>query len=335
VYSNIPISGPDEKAFANMTRPQEISDNTRAIFIISMGQEAAKTNLVERFVYSTRTLGQYSGYIVLLTDAPAERYDDMFHSIGLPNNNFITTSPLPSHYRTDFKQKDMVFKRFKTYVLDYIAADPRLMNVQLVYYLDVDIVVTRPLIELFLGLEQKYHIGNVAEETDKSTIWMFEGNAERVKVQGGQMILDVNQSKGCLTTWRKLIDKSRKIRKDQFPLMQMWKGQEKSNSNTCKIVRMAQDRFISFPSKQEVDVHVSEILAESTTASTNVMKNTMLIHIKNTGSAGNDVNETFHELFVRDILQFHLHQEDILGITHKMHIKALQSDMSKFQFSRH
>ena len=308
-------------------------DITRAIFIISMGQEAAKNNLVERFVYSARTLGEYTGCIVLLTDAPPERYDNLLNDSSIPNDNFFVMTPLPAHYRTDFKQKDMVFKRFKTFVLDYVAADARLKHVRLVYYLDVDIVVTKPMVDFFHGLEQSYHIGDVSNEADASTIWMFEGNADRVQVQGGQMILDVHQSAGCLLKWRNLIDKSRKTRKDQFPLMQMWKDQQKSKLSSCKIVRMAQDGFISFPSKQEVEDRVSEILGKSKTA--NASNTASLIHIKNTGSAGNEVNETFHELFVRDILHFQTDQVDTLGITQKMHIKALSSDMINLEGDIH
>ncbi|KAL3910040.1 MAG: hypothetical protein SGILL_007846 [Bacillariaceae sp.] len=298
-----------------------------------MGQEAAKTNLVERFVYSARTRGEYTGYILLLTDAPPERYDKLLNDTNIPNENFVVMTPLSAHYRTDFKQKDMVFKRFKTFVLEYVTADPRLKHVQLVYYLDVDIVVTEPMVDFFQGLERGYHIGTISNQTDTSTIWMFEGNADRVQVQGGQMILDVHQSAGCLSKWRKLIDKSSKTRKDQFPLMQMWKDQQKSKLSSCKIVRMAQDHFISFPSKQEVEDHVSEILEKSKTV--NALNNASLIHIKNTGSAGNDVNETFHELFVRDILHFRTDQVDTLGITQKMHIKALKSDMINLDGGTH
>lgn len=328
--NNIPL--PTAKVYNDVKTLQKNTtlNNTRAIFIISMGQEAAKTNLVERFVYSARTLGDYAGCILLLTDAPAGRYDNLLQGTNITNENFIVMSPQPAHYRTDFKQKDMVFKRFKTYVLDYVAADPRLKDVQLVYYLDVDIVVIQPMVHFFEGLEQSYRIGDVADETDNmSTIWMFEGNAERVKIQGGQMILDIHRSAGCLSKWRKLIDKSWKTRKDQFPLMQMWKDQQVSQgSSSCKIVRMAQDRYISFPSKQEVDAHVSEILSNS--SAPKKLNDTTLVHIKNTGSAGNDVNQTFHEIFVRDILRYHKDQEDLLGITQKMRIKALQSDMDNF-----
>ncbi|KAL3937075.1 MAG: hypothetical protein SGARI_002290 [Bacillariaceae sp.] len=146
-----------------------------------MGQEAAKTNLVERFVYSARELGAFSGYIILLTDAPEGRYDNIFQGANVvDNSSFIVMRPQAAHYRTDFKQKDMVFKRFKTYVPEYVAAEPRLQNVQLVYYLDVDIVVTKPMSTFFHGLEQKYQIGHVHEEASitnensTSTIWIGE-----------------------------------------------------------------------------------------------------------------------------------------------------------------
>jgi hypothetical protein len=326
------------------TKPQHIHDNDeRAIFIISMGQEAAKSTLVERFVYSARTLGQYQGYIVLLTDAPAGRYDNILAKSKsadiTADSRLVILRPLPQHFRTDFKHKDMVFKRFKTFVLEYMAMDSRLKNIRLVYYLDIDIVVAKPILDFFHGLEERYAIGTDAvnnstmNATTASTIWMFEGNAKRIQVQGGQMILDIHKSAGCLERWRHLIDKSWKTRKDQFPLMEMWRDQQKHTTKTisakvlpCHIERMAQKGFISFPTREEMNERVSELLNGTGQYATS-HHNVTMVHIRNTGSAGTDVNETFHEIYVRDVLQFTSNQEDVLGITNKMSIKARKSDM--------
>eukprot|EP00984_Skeletonema_dohrnii_P013565 scaffold5612_cov108-Skeletonema_dohrnii-CCMP3373.AAC.3 len=48
---------------------------THAIFLISFGEQAADSTLVERCVLSLRRRGQWTGYIVLLTDAPPSRYE--------------------------------------------------------------------------------------------------------------------------------------------------------------------------------------------------------------------------------------------------------------------
>jgi hypothetical protein len=177
----------------------------------------------------------------------------------------------------------------------------------------------------------------VSKNQTTSTVWMFEGNAKNIQVQGGQMILDIHISAGCLQRWRQLIDKSWKTRKDQFPLMQMWKDQEKYSKMTsenatskrspmCNIVRMPQSDFIHFPSREEMNHYVSDVLSGSR-ETTAVYRNSTLIHIRNTGSAGTDVNQTFHEIYVRNVLQFTSSQDDPLGITGRMNIKALKSDM--------
>ena len=57
------------------------------------------------------------------------------------------------------------------------------------------------------------------------------------------------------------------------------------------------------------------------------LPNSTLVHIKNTGSAGTELNETFHEIFVRSLLRLPTEKEDHLGITGRMHMKATKSDM--------
>lgn len=171
----------------------------RAIFVISMGGAASRTHLVERFIYSARTKGQYDGWIVLLTDAAPSRYQKLkdwnYNSNNTSNNRttspgderFIIIKPRAEHYNSKFKRKDMTIKRFKTYVIDYIdmlsrdddsknannittssdivsvKADKNMCKdfqmVKLIYYLDVDIVFAGPLSTVFDGLEHKYGIG--------------------------------------------------------------------------------------------------------------------------------------------------------------------------------
>jgi hypothetical protein len=89
---------------------------------------------------------------------------------------------------------------------------------------------------------------------------------------------------------------------------------------------MAQKGFISFPTREEMNERVSELLNGTGQYATS-HHNVTMVHIRNTGSAGTDVNETFHEIYVRDVLQFTSNQEDVLGITNKMSIKARKSDM--------
>lgn len=55
------------------------SENSkRAIAMISFGESAAKSTLVERAVLSIRRRGKFNGQVVLITDAPEDRYDGVF-----------------------------------------------------------------------------------------------------------------------------------------------------------------------------------------------------------------------------------------------------------------
>eukprot|EP00956_Cyclotella_meneghiniana_P031634 scaffold83629_cov40-Cyclotella_meneghiniana.AAC.1 len=61
------FNNPDLPPVFNLT-----IDKSHVIFLISFGEEAAASTLAERCVLSLRRRGQYSGYIVVLTDAPTE-----------------------------------------------------------------------------------------------------------------------------------------------------------------------------------------------------------------------------------------------------------------------
>ena len=126
----------DHHAMVVIPTVPTIHDDQRAIFLISMGRQAAESKIVERFLMSTRRRGSWKGHVVLLTDAPHDRYRHLQHQ----DDHFIVMHPRPEHFNWNTK-KDMPYKRFKTYVLDYIDSEPRLDSVRLVYYLDVDIIV--------------------------------------------------------------------------------------------------------------------------------------------------------------------------------------------------
>lgn len=328
-------------------------DGRRAVFIISMGKAAARTRLVERFVYSARTAGEYKGWIVLLTDAPSQRYenikswnytrsDEQLHS-SMPalsgDDRFLVMSPKSEHYNTDLKYFEMTIKRFKTWVLDYVGMDERLDKVSLVYYLDVDIVFTDSLPVVFEGLEEKYKIvANTSESPStvatRSKIWMFEGNFKETPIQGGQMILDRKDSGGCLDMWREMIDASPKNLQDQVALMGMWKiqqdnQQDKERASHCHIVKMDQEPYISFPTSTDAKQRVVKILGQTikngnpTTVSHRYAN---MVHVRNTGKVTHVLNETYHQIWVRDMLHMQPDDEDPLGLTKPGKMKALKID---------
>jgi hypothetical protein len=407
-------------------------DQHRAIFIISMGTAASKTKLVERFVYTARTKGQYKGWIVLLTDAPSKRYETLqdwnydhdddnsnkktnadtindstdSDKTGSGDDRFVIIHPKSEHYNSRFKRKDMTIKRFKTYVLDYINMleegeddeqenvkrhiQEGFRNVRLIYYLDVDIVFADSLSTVFHGLESTYGIGRFGTSTTttssksktnnsnknqkvhtsaydeisvpvNSTIWMFEGNYKNTPIQGGQMILDRTQSMGCLKMWRSLMDSRYNVKKDQVPLLGMYHTQlghiEQNKPLDCRIIKMEQSPYISFPNREDVYDRVKDILhfqannnttirgaapainpstlseisnnITTTTSSTYSHRYTNMVHVRNTARIGTDLNETFHKIWLRDILDLKLEDDDPLGLTEPGHMEALRHDVTK------
>jgi hypothetical protein len=214
-----------------------VFDPYRCIFLISMGKEAMESTLVERFVYSAQHRGRYDGYIVLLTDAPPSRYTGLD---VLDQTHLIVTNPLPEHWNTSFGE-DMPYKRFKTFVLDYLDLLPQLRDVQLVYYLDVDIIVGNSLPKMFHELEVQYGIPQPNRQqqqqrlpaasrgvtpTDRwldpvPKVWFFQNKYEHMAVQGGQFVLHRETSKPCLEFWRYHIDSNVTEVKDQPSLHKM------------------------------------------------------------------------------------------------------------------
>jgi hypothetical protein len=227
-------------------RDLDAFDPYRCIVLISMGKEAMESNLVERFVYSARYRGQYRGYVVLLTDAPPSRYASSPYIED--QEHFIVMNPVNGHLNTTFGE-DMPYKRFKTYVVDYIDMLPQLQNVQLIYYLDVDIIVGNSLPKMFVELERQYNIPSPEGEPKQSNnmmtlrttttttptdkwledvpkIWFFKNKYKHMTVQGGQFILHRQTSRGCLDFWRYQIDSNVTEVKDQPALQKMKSHQD-------------------------------------------------------------------------------------------------------------
>ena len=136
--------------------------NKRVLFLISMGKDASNSNIVERCLLSIRRRGNYTNnenegsgnYVVLLTDANETRYSKLQQD----DPYFLVVKPQLEHYNIKSK-KDMSYKRFKTYILDYVDSEPKLKDVNLIYYFDIDIVVGAPLDTFFEYIEKKYSIG--------------------------------------------------------------------------------------------------------------------------------------------------------------------------------
>jgi len=339
------------------------TDPKRAIVIISTGETASSTTMVERFVYSARNIGNFNGWIILITDADADRYHNLSVAafskskrsgysmartrLGDRNevNKFLVFRTQEEQFASISKfakfkaENTMSSKIFKTYILEYANKDERLNDIELFYYLDVDIVFGNPVRPLFTELEQRYKIGNIykrnnfestknataantAEESKEAKIYFFKGNRGQ-KIQGGQFVLDRTRSQPCLDRWRQLMLEQRNITylKDQTQLTMMLdeqrerkKNKTATKSNTdCNIKLMKQNNtLIQFPELSDITRWRRRRGKEPP----------VLVHFRNSARVMKNVDEESLERYMRELLRFKWNQLDKYGILGKMLLKV-------------
>ena len=296
---------------------------SRAIVAISMGEAAAKSKMVERFVWSARHKGNYTGWIVLLTDAPKSRYSSFVNW----TENFLVMQTRKEDYLTSLEHEEMSRKRFKTFVLEYLATEPKLDHVDLVYYLDIDIVFANDVDPMFQTLEDAYQIGHDSrrEILNSGKMWMFEGNAF-YPLQGGQMILDRRTSQPCLDLWRWYMDNNLSELQDQVLLGEMVKvqqnrtndGSRTTNHPQCTIVPMKQDKHIEFPEQGDIRRVAQSVQRSKPKQQQSRHKYSPLVHIRNTERYVRRVKNSNYQAYMKDLLGFRSDEEDALHITDKM-----------------
>jgi hypothetical protein len=292
-------------------------DPLRLVFLISMGQEALESKLVERFVWSARHGGGWQGWIMLLTDAPLDRY----HSIQKDDPSLLVVNPLHRHFNASFGE-DMPYKRFKTHVIDYVNADDRLNDVRLIYYLDVDIIVGNSLPTFFHDIEAAYSIpkpdGVVSHLTplwlrQVPKIWFFQNKYAHMSVQGGQFVVDRYSSQPCLDFWRELIDSNvtevkdqpalQKMRQHQIQRIDQWledpalKGQTPPQPARCQIVTMTWEKYLHFPANSTVFKAYDKIRKKKS------LVLPTLIHFKNSCNSTSQINDFAEEAYIEYVLQ--------------------------------
>mmetsp|Transcript_7291 Transcript_7291/g.15271 ORF Transcript_7291/g.15271 Transcript_7291/m.15271 type:complete len:364 (+) Transcript_7291:77-1168(+) len=256
------------------------------IFLIAFGERATSTTYVERTIMSLRRRGEYQGRVLLLTDAPDERYDGLF------DENVIVMHPKEEHLKTDFDFPAMTVKRFKTYIIDYVDMVPELDAVEWIYYVDIDILFGAPFRDLIqkLGEENKIQ----GDNNFSSKLYFFKNSfVDQYVAQSGFMIAQrktSNTANHCLRLWRSVIDSQLKLEHDQSSLNLISKDIESGKEHRCQLVIMEQGDHISFPHNNR-DL---EAMAKDSTY-------TSLIHIKNT-SKSTSFGEGVHEKFVSDVL---------------------------------
>ncbi len=71
-------SSKDESSSENTTATVEFDDSNRAIALISFGEAASESTLLERCILSIRRRGKFNGQVIVITDAPKDRYAGEF-----------------------------------------------------------------------------------------------------------------------------------------------------------------------------------------------------------------------------------------------------------------
>ena len=280
LYWNFPV--------ANFTA----SNAKRALFLLSMGQEASESTIVERCLLSIRRRGLYLGPVIVLTDAPHTRY----RSLAGVDPNLVLLKPPSQDWRWNLSE-DMPYKRFKTYSLDYLQLDDRLKNVELVYYLDVDIVVGRPLRFWFDHVERTY-LSDYGTHHPSQMIF-FKGNYPWRPLQGGQFLVERKSSQPCLERWRYHIDSHPDDPKDQSALTLILKEQNTTDS-ICHLTIMPQQPYLQFLDKTSM-----KKISRSQDYPT-------LMHIKNTEDA-DWIPNRIQSRFFRQLLYLSPEEERVIG----------------------
>jgi hypothetical protein len=279
-----------------------------------MGQEAAASTIVERSLLSIRRRGAYLGPVIVLTDSPVARY----HSLTSVDPNLIVLQPRSEDWRWELRE-DMPYKRFKTYILEYLDLDERLKHVERVYYLDIDVVVGRELQEWFDHVEGTYLPEN---KRFPSCLTFFKGNYPWRPLQGGQFIIERKSSQACLERWRYHIDGHPEDPKDQSALTLILKDQQKNTTSTtnsiCHLSIMPQHPYLQFLNKT-----VMQQLAKSEQYPT-------LMHIKNTEHA-DWIPQRLQRRFFEQLLMLSPAEAQVIGKTQIHPSKTRSSGSSVIQ----
>ena len=270
---------------------------THAIFLISFGEEAADSTLVERCVISLRRRGQWTGYIVMLTDAPPSRYEHWSEE-----NNVIVMHPREEHFNgADGKQLEfnrhtlsLKAKRFKTYILDYIEMDMRLNDIEVIYYLDIDIIAGDSLEHLFRSKQHMIESPPQLRggEGVLSTLHFFTPISSEYPFQSGTFVVNRSSSRHCLELWRREIEKIAKgtVGMDQAALRTVNEQIKAGSETKCRLIRMDNEDFLSFPKPRNFD-EISNSSAYAT-----------LIHLSNSKFA-KFIDEQQQNEFLHAVLQ--------------------------------
>ena len=221
---------------------EEFNEDTTVIAMISFGN-ATMQNHVQRCLRSVRARGQWNGRVVIITDSP-QNYRDLVSKDPLV---YLITPPRKDwEEMPSFPSEKLKFKRFKTFLIDYMTADSRLQDAGHILYLDVDVIVGKPVVPWMKNMWTiGYQRRSARKRKDMSFLYMFgTGNGGKT-AHSGVMLLHTKLSNGCLMTWRKYLDRLGLTNsRDQYALRMMRK---KSSAQTGCAVMTWNKKELIFP----------------------------------------------------------------------------------------
>mmetsp|Transcript_32101 Transcript_32101/g.65280 ORF Transcript_32101/g.65280 Transcript_32101/m.65280 type:complete len:379 (-) Transcript_32101:1055-2191(-) len=279
------LDSPEQNNFRSLRSEGDDVDSKRAIALISFGEAAAKSTLAERAVLSIRRRGEFDGKVVLITDAPEERYDGVF------DENVIVMQSKDEDMKIGyFYDEAMKYKRYKTLIPQYFDSEPDLDEIEHIYYMDIDMMMGAPFQSLVNGLDEKYGTESIPSDGNDKIFMFSDPLSATYVVNSGFIALDREKSRRCLESWRKEMDANPGFPKDQLSLNEVFEKSGEDENYGCEIVPMEHENYLRYTVNESFMLNMMD---------EEVYPN--LIHIYNSCKA-EKFSETSTELFVSDVL---------------------------------
>jgi hypothetical protein len=268
----------DQKHSANPTTSKNTTIPTStAIAMISMG-DAPKSRNVQRCILSIRRRGLFEGPIIVVTDLTGEKHENYQRQILQWDKNTLVLEAKPEHLQasnTPKRRNHMGFKRFKTVVWDYVEE----ASIHRVLYVDIDVVVGKPLKDFFDYYEESVAQNFQDAPTTASFVSYFVNQEHKRQEPGkyiahtGLMVLDRRHSPICLSAWQRVFDNKPKVPWDQVLLARAIEKQAKMATEdpsvgTCSIHELDMDQHVLFPEESDLQatklktfIHITRLRA--------------------------------------------------------------------------
>jgi len=227
LYRNLSLVLDLEPGHTNISFVMPDNNNT-CISMLSMG-DAVRSFMVERSVRAIRKSGEFSGYIMVITDEEGFiRYQD---TLSWDPKVIVMRVRKEDFYPIDERTGKLIlykgairYKRFKTFLLEYLDYDARVAStVRYVMYLDIDTVCCNKIRPFFEDYHQFVQLEYASMNERNPNFFHFSAYWDqgiKKTVHSGFMFLDRLHSIGCLEGWRHQFDNSL-LNSDQILLKNM------------------------------------------------------------------------------------------------------------------